>query len=116
MEPSDSTPRKDNISVPIEYKRLPDDKFFEEYANNVFLEPTVWDLKLIFGNIDQAKGPNTVVQHSAIRLPWSQIKVGIYFLQFHLAVHEQLFGRVFVPKGIVNQPHPPTEDQEKNDP
>jgi hypothetical protein len=116
MESEDTTSREQNATTPIEYKRLPDDQFFESYANNVFLEPTGWDLKLIFGNVDLAKGANTVVQHSAMTLPWSQIKAGIYFLQIHLAVHEIFNGRVNVPRGVIRPPVPPTEEQEREDP
>lgn len=116
MEPNNPTPEKATVSIPIEYKRLPDDQFFEGYANNVLLEPTAWDLRLIFGKIDLAKGPSTVVQHSAITLPWSQAKVGIYFLQFQLALHELVHGKVYVPKGVISPPVPPTEDQEKTEP
>lgn len=115
MEPNNSVPEK-VAPTTIEYKRLPDDKFFEGYANNVLLESNAWDLRLIFGKIDLAKGANTVVQHSAMTLPWSQIKVGIYFLQYHLAVHEIINGKVNVPKGVISPPVPPTEDEEKEDP
>lgn len=116
MEPSDSSPVKSGIANQVNYKRLPDEQFYEGYANNLFLESNAWDLKVIFGNIDQSKGANTVVQHSAITLPWSQIKVGIYFLQIHLAVHEIVNGKVQVPKRVISPPVPPTEDQEKEDP
>lgn len=114
MEPNNEASEKVTPINPIQYKRLPDDRFVESYANNVFLEPNAWDLKVIFGNIDTDKGPNTVVQHTAVTLPWSQIKVGIYFLQFHLAAHEFMNGKVAVPKGIVTPPPLPTEDQEKD--
>jgi hypothetical protein len=116
MEPDDKTAEKESESIPIDYKRLPDDQFYANYANNVLLEPTAWDLKLIFGKIDLAKGPTTVVQHSAITLPWSQIKVGIYLLQYHLALHEAINGKVQVPKGVISAPVPPTEDKEREDP
>jgi len=112
MEADTKTPEKPAV-IPIDYKRLPDDKFFEGYANNVVFESSAWDLRLIFGKLDQSKGPNTVVQHSAITLPWSQVKAGIYLLQLHLAFHEAVNGKVYVPKGIINPPVPPTEDQEK---
>ena len=116
MEPSNPNPGKAGLSNLIDYKRLPDEQFYEGYANNVFLESNAWDLKLIFGNIDQSKGANTVVQHAAMTLPWGQIKAGIYFLQLHLAAHEILHGKVQVPKGVINAPVPPTEDQEREDP
>jgi hypothetical protein len=115
MESDNSVPSIQVIK-PIDYKRVSEDEFFEDYANNVVLEPTAWDLKLIFGKIDLSKGPNTVVQHAAMTLPWAQIKVGLYFLQVHLAVHEMLNGKIHIPKGVIGPPVPPTEDQEKTVP
>jgi hypothetical protein len=49
------------------------------YANNVMYEASVWDLKLIFGQLDQKvaekqQGQATVDYHSAITLPWSTVK------------------------------------------
>src|ERR1039458_5289099 len=116
MESDSLAQEKASTNTPIDYKRLPDDLFFEQYANNVYFEPSAWDLKLIFGKIDQAKGSANVIQHSAMTLSWSQVKIAIYFLQFHLAVHESIHGKVYVPKSIVNAPVPPTEDQQKDDP
>ena len=110
---SDNSASRGPAIVPIDYKRLPDDQFFEGYANNVVLESTAWDLRLIFGQIDLSKGTNTVVQHTSMTLPWAQIKTGIYLLQVHLALHELVNGKVRVPKGVISPPVPPTEDQEK---
>jgi hypothetical protein len=39
--------------------------------------------------------------------------VGLYFLQVHLAAHELVNGRIQVPKGVINPPASPTEDQVK---
>lgn len=114
MEPDiNDIEKKPDATPPIEYKRLPEDQFFESYANHVLFEPTAWDIKLTFGKIE---GVNTVVQDVSVRLPWSQIKVGIYFLQVQLAFHEIANGKVHVPKGVINPPLPPTEDQEKDAP
>jgi hypothetical protein len=115
MESNNSTPRSPIIQ-PIEYKQLPTEIFFEEYANNVFMEPSVWDLKLIFGKLDQQKGANVVVQHSAITLPWNYVKALVYLLNANLCVYEILNGKIILPKGIINPPAAPTEDQERNFP
>jgi hypothetical protein len=119
MEPDSNPPESktaENATTPIDYKRLPDDQFFELYANNVVFQPTAWDMKLVFGQIDQSKGANAVVQEVAITLPWSQIKVGIYLLQVNLALHEIVNGKVYAPKGVITPPVPPTEDQENTFP
>jgi hypothetical protein len=101
-------------SQAIEYKRT--DTFRNEYADNVFLESTAWDLKMVFGQIDLSLGPNAVVQHTGITLPWPQVKVLQYFLQVHLTAHEMQYGHLMVPPGIVQQFPPPTKEQIKDYP
>lgn len=83
----------------IENQRRED--FAEFYANNSQVLSSVWDLRLVFGQLDQSQGPNTIVQHSAVTLPWPQAKVMLYFLQMHLASHEAEHGKIIVPKGII---------------
>jgi hypothetical protein len=80
-----------------ERKRL--DEFTSKYANNVFLESTNWDLKLLFGEFDV--GENTVLMHSAMTLPWTQVKILAYLLHIHIAAHEAEFGRIVLPKNAV---------------
>jgi len=82
-----------------DYRRS--DDFRAVYANNSFLEFTAWDLKLIFGQTDSSITPSTVVQHTAITLPWAQVKILAYFMQIHLAAHELDHGRVIIPTGII---------------
>jgi hypothetical protein len=83
----------------IEYKKV--DDFATAYANNVFMESSLWDLKLIFGQNDQGLGPNAVVQHTAITLPWAQVKVLKHFLEAHLIAHEIQNGRIHLLPNIV---------------
>jgi len=77
------------------------DDFATAYANSVFLEGSLWDLKLIFGQNDLQISPNTVIQHTAITIPWAQVKVLTYFLQAHLAGHEIVNGRVIIPSNLI---------------
>ena len=99
---------------PIDYRRRED--FAEFYANNVLYQPSAWDLKLVFGELDQSLGENVVVQSCGITVPWRQVKVGIYFLQFHLTAYESAHGRVSVPKGVVREipTQPPKEVTDKS--
>src|ERR1700680_2074736 len=83
----------------IDYRKT--DDFAAGYANNVFLEGSLWDLKLVFGQNDQQIGQNAVVQHTAITIPWPQIKVLTYFLQNHLAAHEIANGRLIIPPNVI---------------
>jgi hypothetical protein len=99
---------ENNISAPnagIDARRT--DDFTSRYANNVQFEPTLWDLKLVFGQTDQKVGPMTVLQHSAITLSWPEVKVLIYFLRSHLAGHEAQVGVIPLMSGIV---FPPSEE------
>jgi hypothetical protein len=89
----------------IVYKRVED--FEHSYANNVQLLSSNWDLQLLFGELDQADGPNVIQQHTAITLPWAQVKVLLYFLKQHVDGHEAEFGRIKIPPRIV----PPVPDE-----
>src|ERR1039458_2007984 len=78
------------------------ENFIDRYANNVFFESSAWDLKLIFGSVDQSIAPNHVTQHTGMSLSWAQVKVLIFLLRFQLLSHEARLGRVRLPAGIVN--------------
>ncbi|HEV8717013.1 MAG TPA: hypothetical protein VGX03_29855 [Candidatus Binatia bacterium] len=97
----------------LDYRRRED--FAQFYANNVLLQSSSWDMKLIFGELDQSLGEDVIVQHSAITLPWRQAKVLLYFLQVHLIGHEGQHGRVIIPPGIIPDfpSEPPKELVEK---
>ena len=95
----------------IEYRR--DEDFFSGYANNVYVEPSVWDLKIVFGQTDLSSGPNAVVQHTAITLPWNYVKILSYVLRSNIAVREAEDGHIPVPPRILIPPPkeiPPAEN------
>jgi hypothetical protein len=96
---SDKTATPTAPSVNIDLRQTPD--FAHAYANNVHYEPSFWDLKIAFGELDQRLGPNVVVQHTAINVPWSQVKIMAYFLMSHLITHEIQNGRIQIPPGII---------------
>lgn len=81
----------------LEKKRL--DDFVSRYANNVSLESTAWDLRLVFGQVDLAE--NTLLQHTSMTIPWPQMKVLSYLIQVHLAGYEADNGRIPLPKEAV---------------
>src|SRR6266851_907863 len=66
-----------------------------DYANNVMFEPSIWDLKLIFGEFSQRTG--SVDWHTSITLPWAQVKLMIYYLQANVAAYEINEGKIRVP-------------------
>jgi hypothetical protein len=90
---------------------------YEAYANNVYYESSSWDLKLIFGQLDQTGGKVKVVQHSAITVPWAQAKLMVYWLKGQIEAHELVNGKIHVPPPVIPPPLPPmTEEIKKSDP
>src|ERR1700733_9457104 len=57
-----------------------------DYANNVFFEPSIWDLKLIFGEFSGRA--DAVDWHTSITLPWAQAKLLHYYLGLNISIHE----------------------------
>jgi hypothetical protein len=82
----------------IERKRIED--FAAKYANNVFIESSAWDLRLVFGQLELS--PSTaIIEHTAISIPWPQVKVVAYLLGIHLLSHEAQYGRIVLPENAV---------------
>lgn len=99
------------------------EELYEAYANNILYEASVWDLKILFGQLDQSGGlgqigaKGKIVMHSAITLPWAQVKLMTYWLRAQIEVHEKLNGKIKIPPGVVPQQLPaPTEEMKKSDP
>jgi hypothetical protein len=103
--------------MPIETKRAED--FSSLYANNVRFESSVWDLRILFGELDQSaeQGKHVVELHTAIAIPWVQVKLMIYYLQLNLFLHEAENGKVRIAQRVFPPdpgPMPPKEFE--NDP
>ena len=84
-----------------------DEAYDSLYANNIQFEPSLWDLKLIFGQLDQSDGTK-VAQHTAITIPWMQAKLLAYFLEVNLAVHETDYGYIRLPPTVIPQAFDPS--------
>jgi probable addiction module antidote protein len=95
----DKTIPEKPIGQGIDYRTTED--FVVRYANNTFFEPTLYDLKIIFGQSDQRAGHNVVNQHTSITLSWTQLKVALYFLNSNLAAYEAIHSRIVVEPGII---------------
>lgn len=93
-----------------------DEDFASLYANHVWYEPSVWDLKLIFGELDQSRGPNAVTQHTAIALSWIQAKIMSYYLQVNIAAYEVRNGKIKVPADVVPRDPGPAPPELESDP
>ena len=92
------------------------DEVYEAYANHVYYEASSWDLKLVFGQMDQHEGPAKIIQHSAITVPWPLVKIMIYWLKGHVEAHELANGKIHVPPPVIPTPAVLTEEIKKLDP
>ena len=94
-----------------------DDDFVARYANNVQFESSGWDLKLVFGLLDQRNAAKPVVeQHTSINLSWPEVKIGMYLLQLHLALYEKVNGKIRIPDGAMPPEIPEIVPQEFDNP
>ena len=93
------------------------ENFYTDYANNVYLESSVWDLKFIFGQLDQSVSPIVTEQRSAITIPWIQAKILNFLLTAHIMGYEMANGKIIVPSAVVPpEISPPTDEAKKSDP
>jgi len=85
-------------------------EYIERCANNLLFEASVWDLKLLFGQLDQNRHNDRVIisRHTAVTIPWMQAKIMAYFLVVNLALHQSEDGFIEVPERIL-PPKPQTE-------
>jgi hypothetical protein len=80
------------------------------YANNSHFEASVWDLKIIFGELEQHTGKSLVDWHTAVTMPWAQAKVLVYYLRTNITFHESTQQAIHVPTAVVpTKPEPPPE-------
>ena len=88
--------------------------FVSRYANNMRFESYGSDLKVLFGQSDQASGKEVIEQHTAITLSWPQVKLAIYYLQAQLTVYEGQTGRPVIIHPIsIPQPFPDEVPEER---
>ena len=75
--------------------------FVTGYANNIQLEPSSFDLKMVFGELSQTGGRVKIEQHTSITISWIEAKLLIYFLQIQIAGHELQHGKIRLPKNVL---------------
>lgn len=100
-------------SPKAQYERTPN--FISTYANSVYLESSTWDLKLIFGQLDQSEGI-TVKQHVAVTIPWTQAKLLLFFLRVHVKAEEMQDGKIHIRSDVRPTETPPPTEEQMNDP
>lgn len=86
--------------------------FFYDYANFVGMENSPWDLKLLFGQLDQRFKPAGTEMRSSITIPWMTAKVMAFYLLVNLGVYEASYGRIpihteGIPPAVPQQPEEP---------
>jgi hypothetical protein len=89
------------------------ENFESLYANNVYYQPSEWDLKITFGELDNdpRDGNAFVDQHTSIAVPWLQAKLMNYFLTLQLGVYQMGHGKIAIPQPVMPpMPDPPTSD------
>jgi|SRR6516162_832534 hypothetical protein len=107
---ADKQTKETSQTPPAGFERVED--FYTDYANNVFLESSLWDLKLVFGQLDQNTNPPTTEQRAAITIPWRQAKILNYLLSVHIRAHELDAGsRITIPKAIIPPEPTPGGDE-----
>ena len=109
---------EENIPVPptpqAVFKRH--ENFESWYSNNVQIQPTEWDLKLFFGEMEVQDRTVFVQQHTAIVQSWLQVKIMHYFLTLQLGAYELTHGKIPVPQSVIPaEPVPPSGDLDTPD-
>lgn len=102
------------VSQQVEFRR--DEDFVSLYANNVQFEMSVWDLKLIFGQLDQREGKAAIEQHTSVTVPWFQAKLMSFFLQANVIAYEAEHGRIRIPAAVIPPDLPPLPPEQENNP
>lgn len=91
-------------------------KFATVYANNFNFEPSVWDLKVILGQLEQHTGSAIVDWHTAVTIPWIQVKLVAYYLRIQATWYEAANGRINIPAFAMPKPPEPPAGGTENDP
>jgi len=92
-----------------------EDEYQSVYANNSRLEPSVWDLKVLFGQLELHTSEAHVDWHTAVTMPWIQAKIFSYYLLLNLLLQEQMNGPITVPASVMPpKPEPPSGEAEKD--
>jgi hypothetical protein len=75
------------------------DDLESDYANNVFFNGNVWDLKMVFGELSGVR--LGVDWHTSITLPWAQAKLMAYYLAINIASYELQHGSIRIPASMI---------------
>jgi Protein of unknown function (DUF3467) len=96
------------------FERTPN--FVSSYANSAIFEASAWDLKIIFGQLDQSPGSVEVKQHLAVTIPWAQAKLALYWLRVQVEAMELQSGKIPIRRDLVPPEPPQLTAEQENDP
>ena len=110
---TDDKPTPPQTSL-LQYKRS--DNFSSTYANNAFFEGSAWDLKIIFGQLDQSGDQPVIKQHLAVTVPWAQAKLALYYLRLQIEAMEIQSGKIAIRSDLIPPEPPPLTPEQENIP
>jgi uncharacterized protein DUF3467 len=93
-------------------KRL--DDYESLYANNVRFETSVWDLKLLFGLLDQGTGGEVIEIHTGMSIPWATAKLMAFYLRLNIMIHEMENGKIWINPRVYPTEIPPLGPELEN--
>ncbi len=89
----------------VKFPKPKSPNFEERYANNVFFESSYWDLKLVFGILDQSAKPHPTNIHTTVNIPWVQAKMCAYVMLVNVLMQERFNAEAIrVPSGLIPTP------------
>ena len=80
-----------------ELESVRSERFFKVYANSAQIETTVWDFKLIFGEITKADDKMVIEQSVAIVMSPQHLKAFVGVLTHNLREYEKRVGEIKLP-------------------
>ncbi len=98
--------------IVAEYQKTED--FATVYANNVRYESSVWDLKMIFGDLDQSQGKEVVQLHTFVSIPMIKSKIIADMLRLNVEAYELDNGNIDVPIRVIPPGVELEAEQEQN--
>ena len=90
--------------------------YFEVYANQAIYEASAWDLKIIFGTLDQSTGTARMKKTFAVNIPWAQIKLATFYLRLQVASEELQDGKIQIRPGLIPIEAPQLTDEQAAQP
>jgi hypothetical protein len=89
----DQTPPQDQEYMEVHKVAHRSEDFDSLYANNVLFDASVWDLKMIFGNLGTSSdGKPEIDQHTSIAIPWPVAKIACMYLVLNIIAFENDHG------------------------